>query len=79
MPGMMPPMMPGMMMPPRMPAAAVQPTGPVNLLTTFSSVLCFTLLWKYSAACELLNGAFAQSSYTSVGCEMSFYKKSVYS
>lgn len=46
MPGMMPPMMPGMMMPPRMPAAAVQPTGPVTLLTTFSSVLCFTLLKK---------------------------------
>lgn len=32
----MPPMMPGMMMPPHMPAAAVQPTGPVTLLTTFS-------------------------------------------
>ncbi|CAL8267733.1 unnamed protein product [Lota lota] len=28
MPGMMPPMMPGMMMPPRMPAAAMQPSGP---------------------------------------------------
>lgn len=29
MPGMLPPMLPGMMMAPRIPAATVQPTGPV--------------------------------------------------
>uniref|UniRef100_A0A7N6B2K1 Pre-mRNA-processing factor 40 homolog A n=1 Tax=Anabas testudineus TaxID=64144 RepID=A0A7N6B2K1_ANATE len=38
MPGMMPPMMPGMMMPPRMPAAAVQPTGPKSLWTEHKSL-----------------------------------------
>lgn len=40
MPGMMPPMMPGMMMPPRMPAAAMQPTGPpgVDTATATSAV-----------------------------------------
>lgn len=63
MPGMMPPMMPGMMMPPRMPAAAVQPTGPVTLLTTFS-VLCFA--HKYCVICKMLNDEFAQSSNTSI-------------
>uniref|UniRef100_A0A672HQS1 Pre-mRNA-processing factor 40 homolog A n=1 Tax=Salarias fasciatus TaxID=181472 RepID=A0A672HQS1_SALFA len=34
MPGMLPPMLPGMMLPPRIPAASVQPTGPVTFLTT---------------------------------------------
>lgn len=34
MPGMMPPMMPGMMMPPRMPAGALQPAGPPGVEST---------------------------------------------
>uniref|UniRef100_A0A3P8PX46 Pre-mRNA-processing factor 40 homolog A n=1 Tax=Astatotilapia calliptera TaxID=8154 RepID=A0A3P8PX46_ASTCA len=38
MPGMMPPMMPGMMMPPRIPAAAVQPTGPKSVWTEHKSL-----------------------------------------
>lgn len=64
MPGMMPPMMPGMMLPPRIPAASVQPTGPVNLLTTFSSALCFTLGKNTTAVCEMLNEAFAPLTTT---------------
>lgn len=57
MPGMLPPMMAGMMLPPRIPAASVQPTGPVTLLTSFSSVL---LLFK------MLTEAFALPSDTSI-------------
>uniref|UniRef100_W5KUY9 Pre-mRNA-processing factor 40 homolog A n=1 Tax=Astyanax mexicanus TaxID=7994 RepID=W5KUY9_ASTMX len=38
MPGMMPPMMPGMMMPPRMPAATMQPTGPKSVWTEHKSL-----------------------------------------
>lgn len=59
MPGMMPPMMPGMMMPPRMPTAAVQPTGPVSLLTTFFHQHSVSHVLKYTAVCEMLNEAFA--------------------
>lgn len=59
MPGMMPPMMPGMMMPPRIPAAAVQPTGPVTLFTMFLECSASHFL-KYTAVCEMPNETFAQ-------------------
>ncbi|XP_011488013.1 pre-mRNA-processing factor 40 homolog A isoform X2 [Oryzias latipes] len=37
MPGMLPPMLPGMMMAPRIPAATVQPTGPPGVDTTVAA------------------------------------------
>uniref|UniRef100_A0A8C7XYY5 Pre-mRNA-processing factor 40 homolog A n=1 Tax=Oryzias sinensis TaxID=183150 RepID=A0A8C7XYY5_9TELE len=38
MPGMLPPMLPGMMMAPRIPAATVQPTGPKSVWTEHKSL-----------------------------------------
>lgn len=75
MPGMMPPMMPGMMMPPRIPAAAVQPTGPVTLFTMFLECSASHFL-KYTAVCEMPNETFAQPWNTTVGYKfITFHKK----
>lgn len=65
MPGMLPPMLPGMMMAPRIPAATVQPTGPVIFTIFFPLFIKHTVkkTWLFFKFKNIFLNKFQKNGY----------------